>query len=63
MTKAEKLLRDLYVALKNYDIAENEFRRNPSDKSFEDRNRKEIKLMLAEQLAGEYLIDNEINLK
>lgn len=63
ITKSEKLLRDLFVASKNLGYAENYKRSHPSEKAFDDYYKAEQKLMLAEQLAEEYLIDNEIEFK
>lgn len=64
MTKSEKLLRDLFVASRNLGYAENYKRRNPSSaKAFDDYYKAEQKLMLAEQLAEEYLMVNEIKFK
>jgi hypothetical protein len=63
MTKSEKLLRDLFVASKNLGYADNYRRSYPSVKSFNDYYKAEQKLMLAEQLAEEYLMDNEIEFK
>ena len=60
ITKSEKLLRDLFVASKNLGYAENQRRRYPSEKAFDDYYKSEQKLLLAEQLVEEYLIDNEI---
>lgn len=63
MTKSEKLLRDLFVASKNLAYAENYRRSHPSEKAFDDYYKAEQKLMLAEQLAEEYLMVNEIEFK
>lgn len=63
MTTAEKLLKHLYNALKEYDAANNEFRRNPSDKTYKDYEAKERKLMLIEQKVEEYLIEHNIDVK
>ena len=63
ITKSEKLLRDLFVASKNLGYAENQRRIHPSEKAFDDYYKAEQKLMPAEQLAEEYLIDNEIEFK
>ena len=62
MTPAENLLRHLYNALKEYDAANNEFRRNPSDKTFSDYEKKERKLMIIEQRVREYLIEHNIEI-
>lgn len=63
MTKSEKLLRDLFVASKNLGYADNYRRSYPSEKAFDNYYKAEQKLMLAEQLAEEYLMDNEIEFK
>lgn len=63
MTPAENLLKHLYNTLKEYDAANNEFRRNPSDKTFSDYEKKERKLMIIEQRVGDYLIEHNIEIK
>lgn len=62
MTPAENLLRHLYNTLKEYDAANNEFRRNPSDKTFSDYEKKERKLMIIEQKVRDYLIEHNIKI-
>lgn len=62
MTPAENLLRHLYWTLKEYDAANNEFRRNPSDKTFSDYEKKERKLMIIEQKVRDYLIEHNIEI-
>ena len=63
MTPAENLLKHLYNTLKEYDAANNEFRRNPSDKTFSDYEKKERKLMIIEQRVRDYLIEHNIEIK
>lgn len=63
MNKSEKLLRNLYVALKNHDVANNAFRSSPSDKTFSEYEKREHKLMQIEQLVKEYLDENNIDYK
>ena len=63
MTPAENLLKRLYSTLKEYDAANNEFRRNPSDKTFSDYEKKERKLMVIEQKVRDYLIEHNIEIK
>jgi hypothetical protein len=63
MTRAENLLRHLYNTLKEYDSANNEFRRNPSDKTFSDYEKKERNLMITEQKVRDYLIEHNIEIK
>ena len=62
MTSADKLLRELYVCLKKHDDANNEFRRNPSDKTFKSYESSERKLMITEQKVRDYLIENNIDI-
>lgn len=62
MTPAENLLRHLYNTLKEYDAANNEFRRNPSDKTFSEYEKKERKLMIIEQRVRDYLIEHNIEI-
>lgn len=62
MTPADNLLRHLYNTLKEYDAANNEFRRNPSDKTFSDYEKKERKLMIIEQKVRDYLIEHNIEI-
>ena len=62
MVNADKLLRDLYVCLKQHDEANNEFRRNPSDKTFKTYESSERKLMLIEQKVRDYLIENNFDI-
>ena len=63
MTSAENLLKRLYEKLKEYDAANNEFRRNPSDKTYKEYEAKERKLMLIEQKVEEYLTKHNIDFK
>ena len=59
-TKVERLLRDFYIASRKYTESENNFRKEPSDKTFAKREKCEHSFMLAEQKAGEYLMEKGI---
>lgn len=59
-TKSERLLRDFYIASRNYTKSENDFRREPSDKTFAKKEKCEFSFLLAEQKAGQYLLEKGI---
>ena len=55
MGRERKLLENLIKAFNENTIAENKFRAEPSDKTFDDKVKTERKLMLEIQRAEEFL--------
>ena len=53
--KEKKLIEKIVSAYHKYTDSENEYRRNPSHKTFDDYLMSEDKFMLAIQIAEEYL--------
>lgn len=53
--KELSLLKNIIKTYHKYTDDENEYRRNPSDKSFDNYRKAEIKFMTAIQVAEEYI--------
>lgn len=53
--KEKKLIEKIVSRYHIYTNAENEYRRHPSQKTFDDYQKSEAKFMLAIQIAEEYL--------
>ena len=60
-TKELTLLKNIIRSYHNHTDTENEYRRNPSDKSFDDYQKTELKFMVAIQIAEEYIREIENN--
>ena len=60
-TKELTLLKNIIKTYHKHTDAENEYRRNPSDKSFDDYQKTELKFMLSIQIAEEYIREIENN--
>lgn len=60
-TKELTLLKNVIKTYHKHTEAENEYRRNPSDKSFDNYQKSEIKYMVAIQIAEEYIREIENN--
>ena len=60
-TKELTLLKNVIKTYHKHTEAENEYRRNPSDKSFDNYQKTELKFMAAIQIAEEYIEGLENN--